>query len=582
MLDPLISLSFSVQSNRGVYAALLGSGVSRSARIPTGWEIVLELVRKVAKLKGADCEPDPAAWYLDEFGKEPDYGELLDAVARTPDERQALLRSYFEPNDEEREEGAKMPTKAHRAIAKLVSGGYIRLIVTTNFDRLMERALEDEGIAPVVVSGPDQLAGLPPLAHLGCCVVKVHGDYLDTRIRNTPTELATYSPEMNCFLDRVFDEFGLVVCGWSADWDVALRACIERAPSRRYSMYWGYRGSLGSAAHGLIKLRSGLALPIDGADSFFDQLQANVQSIEEFNKPHPLSKGIAVASAKRFLSDPVHRIRLSDLIENLGRDLAAQLTTGPFADTSTTFNGESLTKRIKTYESMASTLISVAATCGKWGDARVARLLRGTLERVYACRKRDGLVAWLDFQNYPATLIAYATLLGASLSENLVAMSDIFNGNARQHNDDLAFAVVFPPACFLQDPQGWGRLLNGMDRRYAPVNDWMQNALSDALGDQFVSKEDFERHFDWVEMVLALACHRRRGASEYGDWFPPGSFGHRTRGREAVAMRIRASLDSDGNDSPYVASGLFGRTVDECKTELEGLEAFSRKLGWGW
>ena len=204
MLDPLISLSFSLHSNKGVYAALLGSGVSRSSRIPTGWEIVLELVRKVAKLQGENCEPDPAAWYLDKFGKEPDYGELLDAVARTSDERQALLRSYFEPTHSEREEGAKMPTKAHRAIAKLARAGYIRLIVTTNFDRLMERALDDEGIAPLVVSSPDQLAGLPPLAHLGCCVVKVHGDYLDTRIRNTPSELADYSPEMNQFLDRVF------------------------------------------------------------------------------------------------------------------------------------------------------------------------------------------------------------------------------------------------------------------------------------------------------------------------------------------------------------------------------------------
>lgn len=45
MIDPVHSLAFSIQANRGVYAILLGSGVSRAARIPTGWEITLDLVR---------------------------------------------------------------------------------------------------------------------------------------------------------------------------------------------------------------------------------------------------------------------------------------------------------------------------------------------------------------------------------------------------------------------------------------------------------------------------------------------------------------------------------------------------------
>lgn len=32
----------------GTYALLLGSGVSRAAGIPTGWEVTLDLVRKAA------------------------------------------------------------------------------------------------------------------------------------------------------------------------------------------------------------------------------------------------------------------------------------------------------------------------------------------------------------------------------------------------------------------------------------------------------------------------------------------------------------------------------------------------------
>lgn len=54
MLDPLTSLSFSVYSNKGVYALLLGSGVSRAAGIPTGWEIVADLIRKIAEVEGGN------------------------------------------------------------------------------------------------------------------------------------------------------------------------------------------------------------------------------------------------------------------------------------------------------------------------------------------------------------------------------------------------------------------------------------------------------------------------------------------------------------------------------------------------
>ena len=57
MIDPGHSLAFSIEANRGVYAVLVGSGVSRAAKIPTGWEVTLDLIRKLAKLCGETCDP---------------------------------------------------------------------------------------------------------------------------------------------------------------------------------------------------------------------------------------------------------------------------------------------------------------------------------------------------------------------------------------------------------------------------------------------------------------------------------------------------------------------------------------------
>ena len=123
-IDPIQSLSFSMQANRRVYALLLGSGVSRSAGIPTGWEIVLDLLGKLAATTGDSSGADLDLWYREKYGKAPDYSDILDQLAKTPTERQQLLRPYFEPNDQERDEGLKQPTAAHRAIANLVARGF--------------------------------------------------------------------------------------------------------------------------------------------------------------------------------------------------------------------------------------------------------------------------------------------------------------------------------------------------------------------------------------------------------------------------------------------------------------------------
>ncbi len=306
MIDPIDSLAFSIQSNPGVYALLLGSGVSRAAGIPTGWEITLDLVQRLAGPQKEKCKPDPEQWYLNKFKKPPDYSELLDMLAKTPAERQQLLRTYWEPNEQEREEGAKQPTTVHRSIAQLVAEGFVKVIITTNFDRLIEKALENAEVVPVptVLSSPDDVKGMRPLIHTPCCVFKIHGDYLDPRIRNTPDELKEYPPEFDQLLDHIFDEFGLIVCGWSADWDDALRKAICRAPSRRFSTYWTVRGQASDKAQKLITHRSAHKVMIEDADTFFQTIEEKVESIKEYSMTHPLSTEAAVASLKRYLPEP--------------------------------------------------------------------------------------------------------------------------------------------------------------------------------------------------------------------------------------------------------------------------------------
>jgi predicted ATPase len=279
MLDPRVSMTFALHSNRGAYAALIGSGVSVGAGIPTGWQVVLDLITKVARVLGEDPGDDVAGWYERRFGEEPDYSKLLDTLAKSPAERSALLRSYFEPTVEERARGVKVPGAAHTALAELAVGGHVRVFVTTNFDRLIEQALEAAGITPRVLSTPDSILGSPPLSQAGYTVLKLHGDYLDTRMKNTPAELDSYDEVVDELLDRIIDEHGFIVCGWSAAWDTALRRAFERSKSRRYTTYWADVVPPGEHASGLIELLRGEFLQIRGADPFFTGMVDKLKSL---------------------------------------------------------------------------------------------------------------------------------------------------------------------------------------------------------------------------------------------------------------------------------------------------------------
>ncbi len=101
-IDRLTTLAFSLYSNKGAYALLLGSGISRSAHIPSAWEVESDLISKMAATKGVTNEADWHEWYKNEFGKEADYSSLLDALTSKKTERVGLMRGYFEPSEEDR------------------------------------------------------------------------------------------------------------------------------------------------------------------------------------------------------------------------------------------------------------------------------------------------------------------------------------------------------------------------------------------------------------------------------------------------------------------------------------------------
>lgn len=574
-----------MQANPGTYALLLGSGVSRSAGIPTGWEVVLDLIRKLARLQGDDCEPNPVACYVEKFGEEPDYAKLLEAVAKSPAERHQLLRSYFEPTQEELEQGLKVPTDAHTAIAELVVGKYVRVIVTTNFDRLLEKAIEQLGVVPAVISTPDAVDGSLPVTHTGCTIIKVHGDYLDTRIKNTAKELEQYDERMDRLLDRVFDEFGLVICGWSAEWDSALRAAVERCRSRRFTTFWTVRGKPRDVTKKLIDLRDAQVIQIESADSFFHELSEKVYALQDLSKPHPLSTKAAVAALKKYLVDDRYRIRLHDLVMGEVEKLFKELSDDNFPVQGVPFSPEELVSRIQRYGGLTETLQTLMITGCYWGDDAHRGSWVRTLERIAnPAGGSGGLIVWLKLRRYPALLLLYAGGVAAVAGGRYGTLAALLTeATVREESRVHPLVLVINTADVI--PHDVGQRLPGMERRFTPASDRLYSILREPLKEYLPDDTQYQRCFDRFEYLLALVHADLYEKLGHGIWGPIGCFGWRGRhlrefGEGTIMSEIESEAAAEGSTWAPLRAGLFDGSNERFGRIKQDFDERIRALNW--
>jgi hypothetical protein len=255
-------------------AVLVGAGASQTAGLATGED----LLRGLAARRGEDPGDDPVGWYVRAYRRFPDYFGL---VRGSGGDRLTLPRAVFE--------GGR-PTPAHRALAGLAARGVLGPFLTTNLDRLLERALTDAGLAPRVaydVAGvaahtatltAEATAAVPAARAPG--VVKLHGDYLDLGIRDA-APLHAYPPAVDALLDLVLRRFDLLVCGWSANWDVPLSAALERTAAGGRRTYWLQCGEPGRRARGLIAARRALVARVPGSDAGLGALAAAAEAADE-------------------------------------------------------------------------------------------------------------------------------------------------------------------------------------------------------------------------------------------------------------------------------------------------------------
>lgn len=533
MDEKLMSLSFSVEANKGVYALLLGSGVSYSASIPTGWGVLKELCRRIMLLNGAE-EQDEIKWYEDKFGKAPLYDEVIGMLAKTSSERSGLLKEFFEPTEEETADEKKVPTEAHNAIAQLVKQGYIKVIITTNFDRLIEQALDKLNVQYQTLYHDSDIEGMKPLAHTDCTVLKIHGDYRDTRFKNITNELENYSDPLTEILKRIFDEYGLVISGWSAEWDTALRDTIKSVKGRRYSWYWHSLSSeIGMKAQDLINFRDASVI-IDsfGADHFFKELSANVTSISQVKKINLDNIQVKLKRLKGYIINN-NEIEIREMITKETVKLAEYINK---INTDADVTKEYVEQKVNEIKEKSRQFAILLATLSYYAKTtKQEQLLIETLERLTTLNKHSGNVLLLKLPQIPLQIALYSIGVSLVKKEDYKLLDKVFRfpnvrDKFKNKQDFLRYTSPTGGLHALFD------YIKSERRFFLPMEEVLTYPFMKEIfleGQLVFDEEEYTIYYDIFELLRSIKSRYLQNNSYFS-----GRFGYRHAGNSLIQFLI--------------------------------------------
>ncbi|MCT2546293.1 SIR2 family protein, partial [Streptomyces atratus] len=489
---------------------------------------------------------------------------ILAQLTSSAYERQALLRSFFEPDDQEREQGYKQPAAAHQAIARLVAAGHVRIVLTTNFDRLVETALRQVGIEPTVVAHPDDIAGLAPLHTLNCLVVHVHGDYLNpTSMLNTPEELSSYDPAVDELLDRIFADYGLVISGWSASWDPALRNALSRCSRRVFASYWTDPRELSGDARDVLTRRGATYVQTD-ADTFFPQLADAVDALADTGRRHPTSVAIAVASAKRALSGARKAISLHDsLRREVNRVAFLPLrTTGPWkADDLEAEHG----RRLGVLEAETELLLALIATTAYWGTEETDRWWIRDIDQLGTRVTAGGDSALISLSRTPVTMVIYAAGIAALAAERWHTLTRVLTEPQAEH----PYSWKVHAAAALLSPWETVRTHDASER----LHNQLRPVFTEHLALSEAAYLDAWERFEYLRVIVQqddadLGCDpcfiRKTGSLNHYELVP--------------ATWLQQELDHHGKLHPLLGTGFLNGSAQRLHTAKDAVDAeFNRR-----
>lgn len=252
------------------FALFLGAGASFSSGIKIASGMIEHFRKRIYERYNAtfENENDEMAWLKDQKWyrkKGSHYSKLFEECYKTEKDRRSYIESII-ANAE--------PSFGYMVLANLIQEGYFSTIITTNFDDLVYIACTTfTSIRPVVYA----LGGFATEMTLNTerpRVLKIHGDFLYSKLKNTGPELQYQDQTMAKEVHKILENSdGVIVVGYSGG-DESVMNLLKSIPKDK-KIYWCYlKGSwIPQSVKNLIKNEAKYLVEIDGFDELMNSLR---------------------------------------------------------------------------------------------------------------------------------------------------------------------------------------------------------------------------------------------------------------------------------------------------------------------
>lgn len=233
-------------------------------------------------------------------------------------------------------------------------------------------------------------------------------------------------------------------------------------------------------------------------------------------------------SILQYLGDRNH-IQLDALVNGQIRKFLAETNESQVPVTDIPLNEETLTQRLRLYESITAELQTTMILLCYYGDDSFRPIIRKIIQRVIeAPAKVNGLQSWLTLRYYPSILLLYSGGISAIAAQKFISLADLLLSPVQDvtiiHGDDKG---IIPVVISMRDMARMNifQRIPGHEKHYCPRSEYLYKSLQPYIDDLLLLGKGYNIHFDHFEILLALQTADLFEQNKNHIWGPIGRFG---------------------------------------------------------